>query len=84
VDLAGLVVLGLLVRVLAGVVLAGTGGSVLAVAVVHALFNATTAEGHLVDRLLSGGDPLPPALLATVLVTAASAAAVRTRCRRAR
>ncbi len=40
-----LVVLGLLVRVLAGVVLAGTGGSVLAVAVVHALFNASTAEG---------------------------------------
>jgi membrane protease YdiL (CAAX protease family) len=79
-----LLVLGLLVRVMAGVVLAGTGGSVLAVAVLHALFNASTAEDDLVDRLLSGGAPLPLAVLAAVLLTAAAAAALRARRRAGR
>ncbi len=74
-----LLALGLLVRVMAGVVLAGTGGSVLAVAVLHAVFNASTAQGDLVDRLVSGDGPLPLAALAAVVLTAASAAALRAR-----
>ena len=77
-GVGALLVLGLLVRVMVGVVLTATGGSVLAVAVLHALFNATTAEGDLADRLLSGAAPLPFAVTAVVLVTAAAAAALRT------
>jgi membrane protease YdiL (CAAX protease family) len=77
VGIATLFAVGLLVRVVVGVVLAGTGGSVLAVAVLHAVFNATTAEGDLADRLLSGANPLAPALAATVVVAAVAAAAGR-------
>jgi membrane protease YdiL (CAAX protease family) len=78
-SVGALLVLGLLVRVMVGVVLATTGGSVLAVAVLHALFNASTAEGDLVDHLLSGAAPLPFALLAVVMFTAGSAIALRSR-----
>ncbi|MGY1814749.1 CPBP family intramembrane glutamic endopeptidase [Blastococcus sp. SYSU D00820] len=77
-----LLVLGLLTRVLAGVVLAGTGGSVLAVGVVHALFNAVTDEDDLAAGLLSGGSPLLPAVAATALVTALGGLALRARARR--
>ncbi len=84
VDAGALLVLGVLLRVLVGVVLVGTAGSVLAVAVLHAAFNASTAEGDLVDGLLSGPPPLPAAVVATVLVTAAAALALPTRGRRPR
>jgi hypothetical protein len=52
--------------------------------VLHAAFNASTAEGDLVDGLLSGPPPLPAAVVATVLVTAAAALALHTRGRRPR
>ncbi len=79
VAVGALFVLGVLVRVMAGVFLAATGGSVLAVAVLHAAFNASTAEGDLVDGLLSGTGVLPVALVATVLLTVAAAVALRGR-----
>ena len=74
-----LVVVGVLVRVVAGVLLTATGGSVLAVAVLHAVFNASTGEDDLVDGLLSGAPPLPLALAATVLLAAALGVALRRR-----
>jgi CAAX protease family protein len=78
-GVGALVVVGVLVRLLAGVLLTATGGSVLAVAVLHAVFNASDSEDQLVDRLLSGAAPLPHALAATVLVTAALAPVLRRR-----
>jgi membrane protease YdiL (CAAX protease family) len=76
--IGALFVLGLLVRVMVGVVLTATGGSVLAVAVLHAAFNASNSEDDVVDRVLSGGVPLSSALIATVVVTVAAALALRT------
>ncbi|WP_457040844.1 CPBP family intramembrane glutamic endopeptidase [Geodermatophilus sp. SYSU D01106] len=80
--LAGVGVLlgaGVLVRALAGAVLTGTGGSVLAVAVLHASSNASNSEDELVDRLLSGGSPLVLALAATAVLTASLVAVQRRR-----
>ncbi|MGY1653930.1 CPBP family intramembrane glutamic endopeptidase [Geodermatophilus sp. SYSU D01119] len=74
-----LVAAGVLVRFLAGVLLTATGGSVLAVAVLHATFNAANSEDDLVDRLLSGAPPLPHALVATALLAAVLAVALRRR-----
>lgn len=73
-SIAFLLLAAVLVRLMAGVFLRTTGGSVLAVAVLHATFNASSGEGDVVDRLLSGGQPLPEAVVAVVLVTAVAAA----------
>jgi membrane protease YdiL (CAAX protease family) len=72
-----LVVAALLVRLMIGVFLRATAGSVLAVAVLHASWNGSSGEGGLVDGLLSGGQPVVPALVAVALVTAAAMAVVR-------
>lgn len=74
VALGFLLAAAVLFRLTAGVVLRGTAGSVLAVAVLHAAWNASSGEGSLVDDLLSGGQPVVPALLALVLLTAGAAA----------
>ncbi len=66
-------------RLLAGIVLRGTAGSVLAVAVLHAVWNASNSEGSVVDDLLSGGQPVLFAVLALVLLTAVTAPLVRGR-----
>lgn len=64
----------LVVRVMVGVFLRATAGSVLAVAVLHASWNGSTGEGSLADDLLSGGQPVLAALIAAALVTAAATA----------
>jgi membrane protease YdiL (CAAX protease family) len=66
-------------RLLAGIVLRGTAGSVLAVAVLHAVWNASNSEDSVVDDLLSGGQPVLFAVLALVLLTAVTAPLVKGR-----
>ena len=66
-------------RFLIGLVLGATGGSVLAVAFLHATFNASQSEGELVDRLLSGGQPVLEAVLAVTLLAVAAALVLRPR-----
>ena len=51
----GLLVLGVLMRLLVGATVRGAAGSLLAAGVVHASFNASNNEGNLVDALLGGG-----------------------------
>ncbi|MEX5720122.1 CPBP family glutamic-type intramembrane protease [Geodermatophilus maliterrae] len=72
-----LLVAALLVRLMIGVFLRATAGSVLAVAVLHGSWNGSSGEDGLVDALLSGGQAVLPALVAVVLVTAAATAVVR-------
>jgi membrane protease YdiL (CAAX protease family) len=64
-----LLAVALVFRLLAGIVLRGTAGSVLAVAVLHAMWNASNSEGSVVDDVLSGGQPVLFAVLAVVLLT---------------
>jgi len=74
-----LLAVALVFRLLAGIVLRGTAGSVLAVAVLHAMWNASNSEGAIVDDVLSGGQPVLFAVLAVVLLTAVTAPVVRRR-----
>ena len=71
---AYLLLAAVLVRLLVGLFLRLAAGSVLAVAVLHATFNASSGEGDVVDELLSGGQPVLAAVLAVVLVAAVAAA----------
>jgi membrane protease YdiL (CAAX protease family) len=64
----------LVVRIMVGVFLRATAGSVLAVAVLHGSWNGSTGEGSLADDLLSGEQPVLAALIAAALVTAAAVA----------
>jgi hypothetical protein len=52
---------------------------VLAVAVLHAVWNASNSEDSVVDDLLSGGQPVLFAVLALLLLTAVTAPLVRGR-----
>jgi uncharacterized protein len=79
VELGVVLAVALPFRLLAGIVLRGTAGSVLAVAVLHAVWNASNGEGSVVDDLLSGGQPLLFAVLALLLLTAVTAPLVRGR-----
>jgi membrane protease YdiL (CAAX protease family) len=78
-SLGFLVVAAIIFRLTAGLVMRGAAGSVLAVAVLHAGWNASSGEDGLVDDLLSGGQPVLIAVLALTLVTAALVALVRPR-----
>ena len=75
----GLLVLGVLMRLLVGATVRGAAGSLLAAGVVHASFNASNNEGNLVDDLLGGGQPSLYAVVAAVLFTAGALLAVRDR-----
>jgi hypothetical protein len=55
---------------------------VLAIAILHTVFNASNNDGGAIDGLLDGRDQNVVAVIAMVLVTAAVAAAVGTRRRR--
>jgi membrane protease YdiL (CAAX protease family) len=81
--LGGVLVLGVAMRLLVGVVLRGTGGSLLAAGVVHGVYNACNNDGGLLDALLRDADQNLAAPIALVLVTVAAAAAIRRRDRRA-
>ena len=74
-----LVVAAVVFRLTAGVVMRGTTGSVLAVVVLHATWNASSGEDGVVDELLSGGQPVLIAVLALMLLTAVAIAVVRPR-----
>jgi uncharacterized protein len=78
-SLGFLVVAAFVFRLTVGVVMRGAAGSVLAVAVLHASWNASSGEDGIVDDLLSGGQPVLIAVIALVLVTAAAFAVVRPR-----
>jgi membrane protease YdiL (CAAX protease family) len=68
-----------LLRFLIGIVLGGTGGSVLAVALLHATWNSSQSEGELVDTLLSGGQPVLEAVLAVTFLAVGAALVLRPR-----
>jgi uncharacterized protein len=55
-GIAGLLILGVVVRLLIGVMLRAASDSVLAVGVLHAIFNAGNNDGGLVDSLLDDAD----------------------------
>ena len=75
----GLLVLGVLMRLLVGATVRGASGSLLAAGIVHATFNAANNEGSLVDDLLGGGQPSLYAVVAAVLVTAGALLVLRDR-----
>src|SRR3712207_520031 len=66
-SFGGLLVLGVLMRLLVGVTVRGAAGSLLAAGLVHATFNAANNEGALVDDLLRGGQPSLYAAVAAAL-----------------
>jgi membrane protease YdiL (CAAX protease family) len=73
-GIGGLLILGVVVRLLIGVVMRAAADSVLAVGVLHQLFDASNNQGGIVDSFLDGADEGVMALVATVLLTAAVAA----------
>ena len=79
VAFGGLLVLGVLMRLLVGATVRGAAGSLLAAGIVHATFNAANNEGSLVDDLLAGGQPSLSAVVAAVLFTAGALLALRNR-----
>jgi membrane protease YdiL (CAAX protease family) len=72
-----LLVVSVLFRLMVGVVLRAAADSVLAIAVLHAVWNTSNNEDGLVDQLLSGGQPTVFAVAAVGLLTAVVAVAVR-------
>jgi Type II CAAX prenyl endopeptidase Rce1-like len=55
-GIAGLLILGIVVRLLMGVMLRAASDSVLAVGILHQIFDASNNDGALVDSLLDGAD----------------------------
>ena len=78
VGAAKLLVLAVAMRLMLGVIRRGT-DSLLAVGVLHGVFNASNNRGGLVDGLLDGADQNLAAPIAMILLTAAVAAALRSR-----
>lgn len=77
--LGGVLALGVGMRLLVGVFLRGTSGSLLVAGLVHAVYNACNNRGGLLDTLLAGVDQNLAAPIALVLVTAAVALVLRRR-----
>lgn len=75
--LAGYLVLGAIFRPMLAVVLRGTGGSVLLVAVLHSMFNRSNNTNGIAAGLLDGEDRGLAVLVAALLVTAVGAVAAR-------
>ncbi len=73
-GLAGLLILGFAVRLMMGVFLRAAADSVLAVGILHQIFDAGNNNGGLVDSLLDGVDAGNMAELATVVLTVLVAA----------
>jgi membrane protease YdiL (CAAX protease family) len=72
-------VLGVLVRPMLAVVLRGTRDSLLAVALLHSIFNRTNNENGIAARLVDGQARSLTMLLAVIVLTAAVAVAFRRR-----
>jgi membrane protease YdiL (CAAX protease family) len=77
-GLAGLLILGIVVRLLMGVMMRAAADSVLAVGVLHQIFDANN-NGGLVDSLLDGADAGDMTQLAAAVLTALVAAWLRWR-----
>lgn len=72
-----LLAVSVLFRLMVGVMLRAAADSVLAIAVLHAVWNTSNNEDGLVDQLLSGGQPTVFAVAAVAALTAVVAAVVR-------
>jgi CAAX protease family protein len=68
-GIAGLLILGIVVRLLMGVTMRGAADSVLAVGVLHQIFDASNNNGALIDSLLNGADAGDMTQLAAVVLT---------------
>jgi uncharacterized protein len=75
-GIAGLLLLGLVVRLMIGVVLHGAADSVLAVGILHQMFDASNNRGGLVDSFLDSADESVMTLVAAALIAAGGAAAI--------
>jgi membrane protease YdiL (CAAX protease family) len=73
-GIAGLLILGIVVRLLMGVMMRAALDSVLAVGVLHQIFDASNNNGALVDSLLDGADASDMTQLAAVVLTVLVAA----------
>lgn len=73
-GIAGLVILGIVVRLLMGTTMRAALDSVLAVGVLHQIFDASNNNGGLVDSLLDGVDAGNMTQLAAAILTALIAA----------
>jgi uncharacterized protein len=71
---AGLLILGIVIRLLMGVMLRAALDSVLAVGILHQIFDASNNNGALVDSLLDGTDAGNMTQLAAVVLTVLVAA----------
>jgi len=69
IGIAGLVILGIVVRLLMGVMLRAALDSVLAVGVLHQIFDASNNNGGLVDSVLDGADAGNMTQLAAAILT---------------
>jgi membrane protease YdiL (CAAX protease family) len=74
IGIAGLLILGIVVRLLMGVMMRAALDSVLAVGVLHQIFDASNNNGALVDSLLDGADAGDMTQLAAVVLTVLVAA----------
>jgi membrane protease YdiL (CAAX protease family) len=77
--LVSLLIVVAIFRVMLGVFLLGTGGSILAVAVLHTLFNRSNNDEGLVAALVDGDGRKLAGLLAILILTAAAAMIARGR-----
>jgi uncharacterized protein len=73
-GIAGLVILGIVVRLLMGVTMRAALDSVLAVGILHQIFDASNNNGGLVDSLLDGADAGNMTQLAAAILTVLIAA----------
>jgi hypothetical protein len=74
IGIAGLLILGVVVRLLMGVTLTAASDSVLVVGILHQIFDASNNKGALVDSVLDGADAGNMTQLAVVVLTALIAA----------
>jgi membrane protease YdiL (CAAX protease family) len=75
-GIGGLLLLGLVVRLMIGVILHGAADSLLAVGILHQMFDASNNRGGLVDSFIDGAAESVATLTAAVLITLGCAAAI--------
>ena len=74
IGIAGLLILGIVIRLLMGVMMRAALDSVLAVGVLHQIFDTSNNNGALVDSLLDGADAGNVTQLAATILTVLIAA----------
>src|SRR5215216_1156026 len=74
IGIAGLLILGIVLRLLMGVMLRASLDSVLAVGILHQIFDASNNDGGVVDSLLDGADAGNMTQLAALILTVLVAA----------